>query len=182
MERELELKFRLLDKQVFIEKLRKLGIVLSEEREQNDTIFFRRGKGFADLKDGEPVIRIREENNRVKATLKKYVYGITDREEIECGVSDANLFCDFLIALDCVPVVTVNKTRAKGSYAGATITLDHVDGLGDFTEIEIMSDQEETDSNSRKLKDIIIDLELDMRDLVSIPYDEMLFLKGKEDD
>lgn len=182
MTRELELKFKLLDRQMFMTKLRKLGVVLSEAVEQNDTIFFRRGKGFTDLESGEPVIRIRQESGKAKATLKKYVCGIMDREEIECGISDAGSFSRFLDLLDCIPVVRVNKTRMKGSYAGATITVDHVAGLGYYTEIEIVSEDGDVNDNLQRLKSIMEDLELQMADLVKTPYDEMLFMKGNKDD
>lgn len=182
MARELELKFRLADKKKFLERLSCLGIILSEPIVQHDTIFFRKGKCFKDLESGEPVIRIRQEKDNVKATLKKYVNGIVDREEIECSISDAGAFTRFLCLLECSPVVTVKKTRAKGVYHGVTITLDSVEKLGDFTEIEIMSAGENVEENLSKICNIAYELGLDMADLAKIPYDEMLFKKGENND
>lgn len=159
-----------------------MGLELSEAIEQRDMIFFRKGKSFADLQEGEPVIRIRREDGGTKVTIKKYVSGVTNREETECNVSDAVLFEKFLEMLDCVHVVSVNKTRIKGIYKGAEITVDKVSELGDYAEIEIMSSEEDVKMNLKKLESIVKELELDMKNLTKVPYDEMLFMKEKKDD
>lgn len=181
MARELELKFQVACKHDFMDRLQNLGITLSEPVEQVDTIFFRKGKIFEDLESGEPVIRIREENGKVKTTLKKYMNGIMDREEIECEILDAASFHKFLCLMDCVPTVVVRKTRRKGFYHGATITLDSVERLGIYAEIEIVCDNHIAD-NSRKLEEIAKELGLNMSDVVAKPYDEMLYRKEEKND
>lgn len=182
MARELELKYKLESVEEYITRLNQLGISLSHPVQQCDTIFFRSGKCFQDLKAGEPVIRIRQENGTIKATIKKYVSGITEREEVECGISDIDSFKKFLALLDCVPIVTVKKTRRKGKYCGTTITIDFVEGLGVYTEIEIVTQEKKTASGLDVIKSVAKYLGLDQEHLVSTPYDEMLFTKGEYHD
>lgn len=182
MARELEVKYELKDRQRYVEQLRRLGIILSDPMEQHDTIFFRRGKEFIDLPDGEPVIRIRKVENSTKVTIKKYISGIQDREEVEFDISDVAAFRNFLNMMDCIPLVSVCKTRIKGCYKGAVITVDNVEGLGDYTEIEVVSSVNEIKANLKKINVIIEELGLQDTELVNLPYDEMLFMKGKRND
>lgn len=182
MARELELKFRLKDEQLFFKRLEELKIVLSESILQKDIIFLKQGTEFDDLFKGEPVIRIREEQGKSKATVKKYVSGIMDREEIEFNLTEPEAFRRFLILLDFIPVIIVEKTRRKGIYMEATVTLDRVKGLGSFIEVEIISTDEIAETDKESLKNIVKRLGLDMMDLVKTPYDQMLYEKGEKDD
>lgn len=152
MARELEMKFSISNRSDFINKLENLGIELSNSFEQDDIIFLRHGKTFEDLQKGEAVIRIRKEKNIIKTTIKKYVKGILDRKEVECKISDIQSFQEFLNLLDFSPVVSVNKTRRKGIYHNATIVIDHVKELGDYIEIEIISEDHSVEDNLVKLK------------------------------
>lgn len=181
MAREIELKYELENVEEYIAHLCKLGITLSSTLTQCDTIFFRRGKCFRDLEAGEPVVRIRQENGMAKTTAKKYIIGITEREEVECIIDDIVSFKKYLALLDFTPIVTVNKTRRKGSYRGTTITVDCVEGLGEYTEIEIVTDETST-TGLNLIKNVAKELGLNDMNLVSMPYDEMLFMKGENDD
>ena len=181
MAREYELKYELENIEEYIAHLNQLGISLSPPVLQCDTIFLRIGKGFQNLHKGEPVIRIRQENDTVKTTIKKYVLGTTEREEVECDIIDIQSFQKFLALLDFFPLVTVKKTRRKGHYRGTTITVDCVEGLGEYTEIEIVA-REESTSCLNVIKSVTKELGLDDKHLISMPYDEMLFMKGQYND
>lgn len=180
--RELEFKFKLKDRNAFFEKLKQKGVIFSETVEQNDIIFFRKGKNFSDLEDGEPVIRIRQEQDKAKVTIKKYISGIMDREEIEYEILDVSAFRKFLNLMNCNPIVSVKKTRMKGMYHETVVTIDSVIGLGDYVELEILSSAKDVDDNWKKLNSIVENLELDMDDLVRIPYDQMLYMRGEKYD
>jgi len=175
MKRELELKFYISNKTNFINILNKKNIILSDPFIQNDIIFFRKGKRFSDLENGEPVIRIRQSNSQITTTLKKYKNGILDRTEIECKIEDSVNFQKFLELLEIFPVVTVNKTRQTGSYKGATIVLDNVSELGVFAEIEIISRDNCIEEDKKRLNKIAEELEFNLNSIVEVAYDEMLF-------
>ena len=181
MARELELKFKLESSKEYIERLRQNGVSLSPPVQQCDTIFFRSGKCFQDLPGGEPVIRIRQANHTIKTTVKRYIMGIAAREEVECVITDVDSFKKYLSILDFFPIVIVKKERRKGSYRGTTITVDRVEGLGDYTEIEIVT-QDESVCGLEIIKRVANELGLEERHLVSTPYDEMLFMKGENND
>lgn len=181
MAREVELKYQLVNVDAFIEGLCRQGVSLSPPTIQCDTIFLRNGKSFHDLQNGESVIRIRQENGKSTVTIKQYVSGITIREEIECGISDAGSFTQFLRCLGFSPLVTVKKKRRCGVYRDTTITIDYVEGLGAYSEIETVVKKEAL-SSLRLIKDVAKELGLDNAHLVTTPYDEMLYVKGEQHD
>lgn len=178
MSREIELKFMIHNLEKFMVCLKNESISLESGICQSDTIFFRKGKSFLDLAAGEPVIRIRQEQDKITTTIKKYVSGIIEREEIECTISSADEFKKYLLLLDIVPVVSVYKIRQKGKYKGVNITVDHVEGLGDFTEFEIVSENSDKET-VEKLYGIAEQLGFRREDRVTMPYDEMIFKKQK---
>lgn len=57
-----------------------------------------------------------------------------------------------------------------------------MEGLGDYTEIEVVSSVNEIKANLKKINVIIEELGLQDTELVNLPYDEMLFMKGKRND
>lgn len=175
MQRELELKFRLFNEDNFLAILEKKDIYLENPVVQTDVIFLRKGKGFEDLKCGEPVVRIRKQGDKIITTIKKYVDGIKDRLEAECEILDGKAFEKFLGLLDFIPVVTVKKERRIGTYGDAIISFDYVDGLGSFVEVEIISDDSRVQIDLLKLDTIISELGLSKQNIVNKPYDEMLF-------
>ena len=58
------------------------------------------------------------------------------REELETEIEDGETMASILEALSFEAAATVEKTRERFRYDGYTITLDSVDGLGEFVEIE----------------------------------------------
>lgn len=182
MYRELELKFKLSSEKLFIDTLNQKGISLSLPVTQRDIVFFRKGKGYPDLPDGEPVIRIRQQNNTFSTALKKYQNGVTDRLELELEISDPVIFQKYLEQLDIIPLVTVRKQRQEACYKDVSINLDHVDDLGVFAEIEILSEDSNVDKATKRLYAIAKELGLEENMLVKQPYDQMLFYGAKSSD
>ena len=181
MAREVELKFKINDKKSFLNKLKDKGIVMSNSKKQFDKIYMLKGKDFKDLKRGETVIRIRKENGNLTTTIKKYVDGIKDRQEVECSITDVDSFAEFLELLDFRLLVEVVKERCIGHFLGANITLDSVYKLGDFSEIEIVSKENDVSMARKQVEEIANILGLDSSNLVELPYDEMIFMKGRQD-
>ncbi|MDR2971207.1 MAG: class IV adenylate cyclase [Bacteroidales bacterium] len=179
--REVELKFAVSDENDLLNIFRIKGIEMSPPVVQIDTVFLRNGKNFDHLKEGEPVIRIRQEDETFVTTLKKYVKGITDRVEIECQINDGVAFNKYLELLDIFPIVIVKKSRINGKYKNATICFDRVDNLGAFIEIETITDDSYANQEIKRLESIATELGLDINSKVGIPYDVMLYnkLKGK---
>jgi len=181
MAREVELKFKINDKNDFFCKMREKGIVLSEPQKQHDRIYMLEGKNFTDLKKGENIIRIREEGKKLTTTVKKYVDGIKDRQEVECGITNVKLFADYLNILGYKMLIEVIKERSNGDYLGAKITFDSVVGLGEFTEIEIVVDSDDTMEAQKLVEYIAKDFGFDILEQIKLPYDEMVYLERKKE-
>ena len=58
------------------------------------------------------------------------------REEHETAVGDETAARAILEGLGFTPAATVEKERERFAYEGYTVTLDTVDGLGEFVEVE----------------------------------------------
>jgi adenylate cyclase class 2 len=79
------------------------------------------------------------------------------RKEIEVVISDIDAYIDLLRSLGFRDVLTVIKIREK-YYAekGVTISLDEVEGLGKFIEIEkLVRDEKSIEKEVKKLKNIL---------------------------
>ncbi len=64
------------------------------------------------------------------------------RTEFETGVEDFATMYSLLTSLGYVPVFTVSKTRTELSKDGVTLCLDRVENLGDFIELEALTEDE----------------------------------------
>ena len=105
--------------------------------------------------------------------------GIADRIEVECEILDAKSFQKYLELLDLELVVTVKKTRERAYYKNAVVCLDYVEGLGNFVEVEIVSDECNAEDDMKRLNEIVNELGLNEKNIVEMPYDEMLFNKER---
>lgn len=182
MSREIEMKFRIDNKNTFIDKLNSLGVVLSDYKNQHDKIYMLEGKSFEDLEKGECIIRIRIEENRQTTTIKKYIDGIKDRQEVECGITDVDLFEEYLKLLNFELLVEVIKKRAVGRYLGVNITVDSVSNLGDFSEIEIISNDDNVEKAKERVEEIALRLGFDASNQVKMPYDKMIYERRYNND
>lgn len=180
MKREIEKKYRIKNESETLELLKKNKILLSKTKNQKDTIYMREGKTFSDLDKGEPILRIRETESSLTTTLKKYVSGPTDRVEITCSIGEKSSYQDYIKALGFSELVVVKKVRKEAIFLGATITLDNVDNLGDFIEIEIMIEDESSENALINIDKIAEILQLSEDQRILSTYDEMLHKKSRE--
>jgi len=175
--REFELKFTVPDEDALLNIFRQKDIRLSSPVIQIDTIFLRKGRTFDHLEKGEPVIRIRQEGGLFMTTIKKYKKGISDRVEVECEINDGSTFHEYLELLDILPVIVVKKSRMKGSYKDISICFDHVNDLGIFLEMEIITDEHHASREMERLKGVATELGLNINNVIGVPYDVMLYDK-----
>jgi len=79
------------------------------------------------------------------------------RKEIEVSIEDVDTYLELLSLLGFREVLTVKKTREKYYVEkGVTVTLDEVEGLGKFVEIEkLAKDEKEVQREVPRLMDIL---------------------------
>ncbi|MEM4279968.1 MAG: class IV adenylate cyclase [Archaeoglobaceae archaeon] len=129
---EVEAKFRL--KEGVLEKIERIAKFV-EEKEEFDLYFNHPCRDFAKT---DEALRLRIEK-RVKMTYKgpKVDSETKTREEINVLVDSFENTVKLLESLGFKRFRTVKKTRKIFSIGNAIVCVDHVEGLGNFIEIEV---------------------------------------------
>jgi adenylate cyclase class 2 len=145
--REIEIKARVSNKASLLEKLKELGMVVTEPVTQRDQVFgLPEENGGGD--NSAPWLRIRTEtkNGEIKEifTLKKSVTNQMDSIEHETEIADAAELARIIHHLGFTPYSDSTKIRQKAHNGDIEICIDTVEGLGDFVEAEKLT-EEDTD-------------------------------------
>lgn len=137
--REIEIKLEAPDLSAIEKKLVELGCVLSLPVIQEDINFIHRedANWFEESRGNYLYPRLRNQSGKpLRLTVKKPLSNEMDCIEHEVEVNDAEEVRGIMKMFDYVEGVTVKKTRRTCEYKDYTITLDEVEGLGSFIEIE----------------------------------------------
>lgn len=182
--RELETKLRLplLSADRAAAVLTDLGVALGPPRHQTDVVYAKNPSDVSAPVVGTVVVRVRTDGDRASLTLKKRRDSDLDRTELEVGVDDPLAVEAILSELGQTRVVVVRKTRREGRLDDmTTVTLDEVEGLGTFIEVEVLAD--ETDAASTALSRATGQIAARLPDVVSVDqaYDRLL-LESHQDE
>lgn len=136
---EVELKVRADHSQVR-DVLRETDATHVERVVQEDTYYDAPDRNFAET---DEALRTRDERPdsgeaRTELTYKGPLVeeASKTREEAEISVEDADALEAILSGLGYEPAATVHKERERYELDGYTVTLDSVEGLGEFVEVE----------------------------------------------
>jgi adenylate cyclase class 2 len=168
---EIEIKARSLDNGRVERLLLKRGATLLGEHDQVDEYFNHPCRDFAET---DEALRLRKDSSG-KITYKgpKIDQFTKTREEIEMEVDDLDKMASILVRLGFRRVAKVNKKRKEYQLEGVTVSLDSVEGLGDFVELEVQGeDAVEGRSRIERLRD-----ELGLAGSERRSYLEMLIMK-----
>lgn len=149
---EIEIKAKIDDKNDALNKIKSLGATYSHSEEQKDIYFNAPDK---DYRESDEALRIRliPIDNKVKKILTykgpKIDSQSKTRKEIEVEVSDLDKMTDILIELGFKPSAIVSKVRRIFYYDEYTITLDKLEKIGYYMEIECVSDSQEDIEETR---------------------------------
>jgi adenylate cyclase class 2 len=171
-----------------LDSLKKIKATIKDELIEKDLYF---STPTSSTVEKGSIIRVREDINQndEKKIILSYKSpnvvreGVETREEIEVQVlSDVPSLTKLLGKIDLKPLVAVRKRRVEYSlvYKGIhfTVTLDSVDTLGSFVEIELMSNLKE---DAQKLillgEELAAKLNLDKTRKISLGYHEMMLEK-----
>lgn len=119
-----------------------LGFSNGEELHEADLYFNHPAYNF---KDTDEALRLRRQNEKVYVAYKGPALSkiAKTRYEQEVGVSDYEGMKDILLKVGFTPVYEVRKTRRYFTKEDITITLDQVENLGNFVEIEVLGEDRE---------------------------------------
>ncbi|WP_135822645.1 class IV adenylate cyclase [Halostella litorea] len=92
------------------------------------------------------------------------------REEFETGVADGETMAAVLDGLGFDPAATVRKERERYAVGDYVVTLDAVDGLGEFVEVETETDEAGVDAAREGAFDLLDRLGLDPDEGIRTSY------------
>ncbi len=116
-----------------------------------------------DADESEAVARVTYKGPLVEAESKT-------REEFETGVDDGETMDSVLDALGFDPAATVRKVRERYALDDYTVTLDAVDGLGEFVEVETETDEDGVEAAREGAYDLLERLGLDPAEQIRTSY------------
>jgi adenylate cyclase, class 2 len=169
---EIEIKTRSEDNLRVEKQLLKRGATPLGEHDQVDEYFNHPCRDFAET---DEALRLRKDSTS-KITYKgpKIDKFTKTREEIEMRIDDLDQMATILIRLGFRSVARVRKKRKEYVLDGVTISLDSVEGLGDFVELEVQGeDAVEGRSRIERLRD-----ELGLAGSERRSYLEMLIIQN----
>ena len=146
------------------------------EVRQADTYYDAPHRSFPET---DEALRIRRESTRTETaekTVITYKGPLVDddsktRTEVETAVEDADDFAAILTNLGFEPAAIVRKERERFELESYTITLDRVEGVGEFVEVETEVDTEAAIESARKgAFDTLEKLGLDPADQIRTSY------------
>ncbi|MCL7417171.1 MAG: class IV adenylate cyclase [Halalkalicoccus sp.] len=144
---------------------------------QRDTYYDAPTRDFGET---DEALRIRREtedgDERAKLTYKGPLVGETSktREEYETELGDGDVMGSILDSLGFAPVETVEKRRERFSIAEYVVTLDTVDGLGEFVEVETEAREKGIDAARAGVTETVEALGLDPDAEIRTSYLELL--------
>lgn len=95
------------------------------------------------------------------------------REEYETDVADPEATVTILETLGFAPVADVEKRRERYTYRGYTVTLDRVESVGEFVEIERQTTADDIGEHETGITTVCREFGLDRADHVEASYLEL---------
>ena len=167
MSYEVELKYAVADMPQLLAKLEQFGLCFGEAVEEHDTFYQHPTKDYAVT---DECLRIRHRTGEYRMTYKgpKVDRETKTRQEIELFLTDhantARQWDQLLQALGFRAAAELKKTRRSAGWVDQEqqyeLSLDHIDGLGDFIELETVADATQLDDALRRIKSLAATLGL----------------------
>jgi adenylate cyclase class 2 len=140
---EVEVKARIDSFKEMEERLDELGAAKTKTEFQEDIYF---ASPIVDFGETDEALRVRTTNNDIFITYKgpKLNEKAKTRKEVEMSIESAEKARDIFEEIGFAPARTVRKNRKYYSYENFEISLDDVEGLPPYMEIEIaLNDSED---------------------------------------
>lgn len=176
MRQEIEVKARVNDLKKVEEKLLALGCVMSEPLKQNDiTFYIKTDTPYDQLVHGQNILRIREQNGKSIFTIKQTGINDLDSFERETEISDSEEMRHAILLLGYSEAVRINKVRRKTMCQGYEICLDQVEDLGNFVEVEKITENEDPEKVQTELFEFLKQFGVTEADRVVNGYDTLIY-------
>ncbi|KHO54083.1 MAG: adenylate cyclase, class 2 [archaeon GW2011_AR18] len=172
---EVEVKAKISDMSSCENHLLSKGAVFKEEKYQHDILL---DPPSIDFSKSDQVLRIRNSNGSWKLDYKspRLDNETKSRMEYSIKIDDGSQLKDIFNWMNFKLVGEIEKTRRTYELNDMVICFDNVTNLGEFIEVEIMSD--EADFESSKIKIMSLLKELGISETIRKDYLELLWDKG----
>ncbi|OGB75292.1 hypothetical protein A2810_00375 [candidate division Kazan bacterium RIFCSPHIGHO2_01_FULL_49_10] len=144
---------------------------------QMDKVYLIKSDSFKDFKSGDPVVRIRVVDDKSTLTYKRAIDGHGNTIEHEIAFTPIAEGENILCEMGYKMVTEVAKTRSVWKSGDVTISLDDVDGLGAFLELEILGDSEQIKPARERILTLAHELGLSESDIELKKYDQLVSAK-----
>ncbi len=141
---------------------------------QTDQVFLLGIDSFKEFKSGMPVMRLRTVGSKTQLTYKRAINDAGDTLEHELEVELAEAMQKILEEMDYRQVTIVDKNRVELKQDGLTLVLDKVARLGNFLEIEVLSEEADSGDAEDKILYIATEFGLTSADIEPKKYDQLL--------
>lgn len=176
---EIEAKFPLLNKEMTIKKLNDIAKQTESNNIQKDIYYTPAHENFLKKTPISEWLRIRNTNNEKTINYKNWSNNKENNKisckEIEIGIDDYNGMLELLEALDFKKIIVVEKVRNSWEYNGIIISLDTINNLGDFIELEFKTNLFENEEDSLTyIKNTIKTLGIEVGNQIFAGYPQLL--------
>lgn len=175
--REIEVKAKLVDGTGVVNKLKSLGCVFGDVKKQKDVVYVEKMGDLETFLSNKHFLRIRECNNKFLFTFKMNAGNSLSKIEHETEVGSKEEIENIIKLLGFIPAVLTNKTRITTLYKQFEICIDSVQDLGDFIEVESITDEGDAGSIQEEMFSFLESLGVKREDRVFEGYD-ILMLKS----
>jgi adenylate cyclase class 2 len=141
---EIEVKYRVIERDALVQALTDQGVVLSAPVLQEDQAYAPAWWDYGKPKGGVPFGRLRTVNGKNLFTVKTPQDNEMACLEAETAVADAGQMHEALLQMGFRPTVRIVKERRTGQAGRWSLCLDEVKGLGPFLEIETVTTADES--------------------------------------
>ncbi|MHA1409267.1 MAG: class IV adenylate cyclase [Candidatus Odinarchaeia archaeon] len=176
---EVEVKIKLDDKNRFLENIKKFGAIKLQSQVEED-IYFQHP--LRDFSKTDEALRIRKVDGKFTLTYKGPKLGemTKTREEINVYIEDGERMKNLLVKLGFKHLQKITKKREIYRLGEIEIFVDHVDGLGDYVEFEILTtDKNEISLNEKKIFNLLSQVGLGDEKLITKSYLELILERTK---
>ena len=182
---EIEAKFPLLNKEIAVEKLEKNGNKIENNNIQKDIYYTPYHENFLEAKPISEWLRIRNTDSEKTINYKNWSNNGKNNKisckEIEIGIDDYNGMIELLNALDFKQTIVVEKVRNSWEYNGIIISIDTINNLGDFIELEFKTNLYDNEEDSLKyIKETINELKIEVGEQIFAGYPQLVMENNKK--
>ena len=182
---EVEIKLKVRNKKQVMDSLKTIGFLEDRYVVETDIYYTSKHHDFAALGEALRIRKVENLKSGKETCLITYKGAKLDqvsmtRQELETEVGDGETVRKILEQIGFCPVSPVEKQRLYLRKDNMTACLDDVKGLGNYLELEILTDAEEERTKALKqVKDVLEILGYSMKDTTRTSYLSMLMKKDK---